>query len=393
MSPAVGMLLVLSSALPGAAGPSSEPSGAASDVSLHIEPDDGYAPVLAFIRSARTTLDYTIYQFNDDRIERALIAAHERGVQVRVSFTWQTFPASSNTYDPSSEQFNENAPTMRRLRAAGIAVRWSPFTYVYSHQKTMVADGNTTRGRALIMDFNAQPSYFVGTAAFGPGSTRGFMVENRNPGDVREIQQVFDADWERRAPLPFTRPHLVWSPNGAGFEPVSQGQRRIFDLIDSARTRLDLYVLLLDYLPFQRRLEQAARRGVDVRIITNTSSPAFTYHQLASMSRAGIRFAFDPQFNGGTMFVHSKAIIRDAGTDRALAFVGSQNSGDRVSMNAERELGILVADPGIVSRMHRTFDGDWSTSTPLAIREGSPVDPFPDFRAPRLRASVVDGSS
>jgi phosphatidylserine/phosphatidylglycerophosphate/cardiolipin synthase-like enzyme len=373
----------LLSAVP-ARGADAEPlSGAREDVTLHIEPDDAYGPVLDFIRSARTTLDYTIYQFNDDRIEAALIAAVRRGVQVRVTFTWQTFPASSNTYDPSSEQFNANAPTMRRLRAAGVEVRWSPFLYVYSHQKTMIADGYTSRGRALIMDFNAQPSYFVGTEAFGPGSTRGFMIENRNLADVQEIQQVFEADWERRAPAPFTRPHLVWSPNGPGFVPVSEGQRRIFALIDTARTRLDLYVLLLDYLPFQRRLEQAARRGVDVRVITNTSSPAFTYNQLAAMSRAGIRFAFDPQFNGGTMFVHSKAIIRDAGTGDAMAFVGSQNSGDRVSMNAERELGILIQDLGIVRRMNQTFEGDWSTSTPLALSDGVPVNPFPAYRVPR----------
>lgn len=354
------------------ASPSLEP--ATSQVELHVQPSDGYRPIIEFIRSARQTLDFTIYQFNDGRIARELKAAKRRGVDVRVMFTWQVFPAGSNLWDPFSPNYNTNMPTFNALQKAGIDVRLSPFFYTYSHEKTMIADGRSSNGRALIMDFNAQPSYLTPT----PGllGTRGFAVTTSNIGDVREIQEVFDADWERRPPRAFTSPRLVWSPNGVGYLPRSPGKDRIFSLIDGATRSLDLYVLLLDYLPFQDRLIAAEKRGVDVRIITNTNPKPMSFEQLRQLVTAGVEFRFDPTYAGGPVFIHSKAIIRDAGTRNAMAFVGSQNSGDNVSMNSERELGILLGKDTQVDRMNRIFDEDWAVGSPLTYDDESLVDPF-----------------
>jgi len=69
---------------------------ATDQITLHIQPGAGYRPITQFIRSAKETLDYNIYQFNDRTIENELIAAQKRGVKVRVMFTWQVFAAGSN---------------------------------------------------------------------------------------------------------------------------------------------------------------------------------------------------------------------------------------------------------------------------------------------------------
>jgi hypothetical protein len=89
--------------------------------------------------------------------------------------------------------------------------------------------------------------------------TRGFAVTTTNPQDVREIQEVFNADWDRRLPSKLTSPRLVWSPSGVGYQPPTHGKARIFALIDGAREQLDVYALLLDYLPFQQRLIAAGK--------------------------------------------------------------------------------------------------------------------------------------
>lgn len=185
-----------------------------------------------------------------------------------------------------------------------------------------------------------------------------------------------------RKTKPHTSPRLIWSPNGAGHNPKSAGQRRIFESIDSATTPLDVYALLLDYRPFQDRLQNAAKRGVSVRVLTNAStqpnaSNPFTYAQLVEMSAAGIKFPFNPKYNGGSLFVHSKTIIRDAvvASDR-MAFVGSDNPGDYVSMNAERELGVLVANEQIMEAISGTFATDWASAEPLQFKDGKPVNPF-----------------
>lgn len=354
------------------ASPSLEP--AKSQVTLHVEPADGYGPIIDFIRAAKSTLDFTIYQFNDEVIARELRAAHRRGVDVRVIFTWQVFPAGSNLWNANSENYNTNMPTFTALQKAGIRVRLSPFFYTYSHEKTMIADGRTGRGRALIMDFNAQPSYLTPTP--GLFGTRGFAVTTTNQDDVREIQDVFNADWERRLPTAFQSPRLVWSPNGIGYTPTSEGKERIFALIDGARSTLDLYVLLLDYLPLQDRLIAAERRGVDVRIVTNTDPAPMQFEQLQALAAAGVEFRFNPVYPQGPVFIHSKAIIRDSGTQNAMAFVGSQNSGDNVSMNSERELGILLGRDREISRMSAVFNDDWARSTPLTYKGDQPEDPF-----------------
>lgn len=134
--------------------------GATTRVTLHVEPDESYAPVLAFIQSAQKTLDFNIYQLNDTTIQTALAEAAARGVRVRVMATWQTFPANSGIDDPTSSTFNKNVPVLASLRAQGVETALSPFMYTYSHEKTMIADGHSGKGRALIMDFNSQPSYF-----------------------------------------------------------------------------------------------------------------------------------------------------------------------------------------------------------------------------------------
>lgn len=347
---------------------------ATADVVLHVQPADGYRPIIEFIRSAKQTLDYNIYQFNDGLIARELKAAKRRGVDVRVMFTWQVFAAGSNLWNSQSENYNTNMPTFNALKRAGIKVRLSPFFYTYSHEKTMIADGATGNGRALIMDFNAQPSYIVPTE--GLLGTRGFAITTTNQQDVREIQRVFDADWDRRIPAALSSPRLVWSPSGVGYRPTTHGKKRIFALIDGAKERLDVYALLLDYLPFQQRITAAAKRGVSVRIITNTDPAPMTFGQVGQLAQAGVRLGFNPTYPGGPIFVHSKAIIRDAGTKNAMAFVGSQNPGDNVSTNSERELGILLGKPNIINRMQRVFDEDWKHVTPLGFSDGQPVDPF-----------------
>jgi phosphatidylserine/phosphatidylglycerophosphate/cardiolipin synthase-like enzyme len=243
----------------------------------------------------------------------------------------------------------------------------------------MVADGRTGRGRALIMDFNSQPSYLTPTQ--GLLGTRGFAITTTNQQDVREIQAFYDADWERRQPPAPTSPRLAWSPNGVGYQPATYGKERIFTLIDGATSTLDLYVLLLDYLPFQDRVIAAARRGVDVRIITNTDPPAMTFDQVEQLAAAGVEFGFDPTYPAGPIFVHSKAMIRDAGTANAMAFVGSQNPGDNVSTNSERELGILIGKASIIDRMARVFERDWKHLSPLTYQDGQPKDPYWTYRA------------
>jgi cardiolipin synthase A/B len=348
-------------------------TGAVKDVELFVEPDAGVAPVLAFIASAQETLDFNIYQLNDTDVQAALVAAAARGVAVRVIMTWQTFPAKSDLYDPTNKDVhNPNVEAANMLRAGGVAVQWSPFWYVYSHEKAMVADGKVPgKGRALIMDFNSIPSYFTGT--------RGFGVIDTDPLDVAEIQAVFDADWAYKMPLTYASKNLFWSPNGVGYKPLSMGANRVLGLFSSAKYTLDVYALLVDWPPFVDGLCAAAARGVTVRVLGNCGESMINNTYVPDCGKpymSGISPVFQDRMEacgiqlrqgarGGDLFIHTKTLIRDAGTPHALATVSSENPGDYVSMNAERELGIFLSNSDIVATLSETFNTDWASASPL----------------------------
>src|SRR4029450_13989993 len=50
---------------------------------LIVQPDDGLSPVLAAIKSAKSSIDTTIFRFDRPEIEKALAAAVGRGGKVR----------------------------------------------------------------------------------------------------------------------------------------------------------------------------------------------------------------------------------------------------------------------------------------------------------------------
>ena len=49
-----------------------------------VEPDQGYAPIYALLRSPKRTLDLTMYKLHDPQVQQALIDDTARGVRVRV---------------------------------------------------------------------------------------------------------------------------------------------------------------------------------------------------------------------------------------------------------------------------------------------------------------------
>jgi len=150
----------------------------------------------------------------------------------------------------------------------------------------------------------------------------------------------------------------------------------VVDFIRSAKKTLDFNIYQFNDGLIARELKAAKRRGVKVRLISTSNPPAMTYAQLTQLVAAGVDVRFDPMYEGGLLFIHSKAIVRDVGTDNAMSFVGSQNPGDNVSLNSELELGILLGKKSIVDRIHEVYNLDWERSAPLVIENGQPKNPF-----------------
>jgi phosphatidylserine/phosphatidylglycerophosphate/cardiolipin synthase-like enzyme len=67
--------------------------------------------------------------------------------------------------------------------------------------------------------------------------------------------------------------------------------------------------------------------------------------------------------SASALYIHAKLVVADG----ARAFVGSQNF-STASLQYNRELGLLSADPVVIAPLEATFNGDFAGAAALASR-------------------------
>jgi len=116
-------------------------------LSLITEPGPGDTPFIALIDSARHSIEITMYELTDERIEQALVAAASRGVRVAVLLDDGQYGAG--------RALNDGAYDF--LAAHGVSVAWAPGYFALTHQKSILID----RRVAAIMTLNLTPVYYA----------------------------------------------------------------------------------------------------------------------------------------------------------------------------------------------------------------------------------------
>ena len=311
------------SASPSTSGPSTSgpPTPTVGDqLSLLVEPDRGIAPIYALIASARKSVDLTMYELVDTDADLALELAAGRGVNVRVLL------------DVNREK-SANLAAYTELTDMRVHVAWADPRYAATHQKTLVIDGSV----AAVMTLNMTSRYY--------SSTRDFAVIDRNRSDVAAIEQVFNADFTHARITASPAAGLVWSP--------SQSQPALLSLINSATSSLLIENEEMADKSVTAALVSAARRGVRVVVVMTDQTDWHSAFASLVAAHAVVRvYAAD-----ASLYIHAKVVVADAGTPRQRAFVGSENFSN-ASLNANRELGIETADPGVVSGLTATLNSD-----------------------------------
>jgi cardiolipin synthase A/B len=325
---------------------------------LIVEPDDGRTAVLSQLNAAKKSIDLTIYEIGDSQIVAALVAAQKRKVSVRVLYNWYSFPADT--------QQREVLPVIQQLKKAGIQCKEAPKKFEVTHEKAFVIDGTT----AIIMSFNLTSEYFSDTRDFGIITT----VAN----EVAEVEAVFNADWNDTSISPSVA-SLVWSPVNS--------RTKLTDLINAARQTLDIYCEEAEDPGTLGAMVAAAKRGVKVRFIAavlsgsgkiNGNAQGVTYMVNGGVDAVCKYFPIDN--NTAQMYIHAKMVLADYGTANAKAFVGSENFAC-VSLDDNRECGILVTESAILDRLQTTYNSDWAqpsipvtpNDTPLRACLGNPA--------------------
>jgi cardiolipin synthase A/B len=293
-------------------------------LTLAVEPADDYHSVDQLLARAQRSIDMTMYELADPRSEALLVAAHRRGVAVRVLLD----------RDYSGATVNRSAFSL--LEEAGVSVRWAPDDVIF-HQKTVTVDDSVS----AIMTGNLTAKYYP--------TTRDFVLVDDQAGAVSAVEQEFADDWDG-APVTSGpgRSGLVWSPGS---------QSALAAFIGSARHSVVVENEEMDSITVESALEDAARRGVAVQVVMTADSEwdaAFD-----GLRDAGVRVATYPD-SDQALYIHAKAIVVDGDT----AFVGSQNFSTS-SLQYNRELGVITGDPAVVAPLARTLSADFAGATPF----------------------------
>ena len=264
---------------------------------LVIDPRRRRRAILCAIRAARERLTLSIFRCDGGVVLRALAAAAERGVQVRVLMTARARAAGKNL-----------DALHGRLAGRGIDVRRFAGGMKY-HAKYLVADGRL----ALVTTANLTARCFDRTCDFS--------LVTRDQAVVTGLSELFDADWAGRA-VRFTgaqRERLIVGPD-------QEPRERFATLMREARQRIRIVDAKLTDPRIVELLDERQRAGVTVERARR--------RHLRPLRR------------------HGKLLIVDGGA----AVLGSLALSAR-ALDGRRELAVVVRDPRLLAGL----DAFWRT--------------------------------
>jgi cardiolipin synthase len=313
--------------------------------------DEAYPKMLAAIAAAQSSVALSTYILRDDDLGRsfsaALIAAHQRGVAVRVLLDGI---GSGYFYSPA----------YRRLHHAGVAAAqfmhsplpWRmPFLNLRSHKKILVLDGRS----AFTGGLNIGQEDVLASHPRHPVQDLHFTVDGPV---VSQLTEAFARDWQFVSGEELDG--KVWFPS---LEPVGEAVARVitsgpdedlekieYTLLQSiACARKSVMIITPYFLPEEAlitALALAAMRGVAIDVIVPRHSNHrlvdwATRPQIGPLLTAGCRFWLNPP-----PFDHSKAMV----VDGIWCMIGSANW-DMRSLRLNFELNVEVHHDDLAQKL------------------------------------------
>jgi cardiolipin synthase A/B len=334
--------------------------GGVTDVTTYTSGTDLFADMLAAIDGAkeRVLLESFIIKGDEvgQRFKTALIAAAERGVDVRVVYDG----FANLVVRPSFLAF---PPPVHVLRYPIFATGWNvlnPRRYGRDHRKILVVDDS---------------------AAFVGGYNIGSLYETtwRDTHLKLEGASVWDLDnafvdfWNLNASsLPMLKDQGApsWDPHVRAHRNVPRQlvfpvRGMYLEAVDRATERIDLTAayFIPDHDILQGLLEARAR-GVEVRILM----PEVSNHVVADWLSRG--FYGRLLRSGVRIFLYQDAMVhaKTATIDGRWSTVGTANI-DRLSLSGNYEINLEIHDAGLAEHLEKVFEHDLTQARELTLAE------------------------
>jgi cardiolipin synthase len=336
-------------------------------VELLLNGDQIFAAMLKDIRAAQRTINFETYIYWSESIGRefsdALAERARAGVKVHVLLDF----IGSIKMEQAS---------MDKMRAAGVHLQ----RYHKPAWWKLARLNNRTHRKLLVIDGKIGFTGGVGIADKWRGNAQDanhwrdshFRVEGPVVG---QVQAVFNDNWTKSTGEVLDGPDYFPPLRAVGTSPAQMfsssptggsESMHLMYLMAITAARRSIALSSAYFVPDEltvKALVAAARRGVDVRIITpgkiidSDIVRAASRERWGDLLRAGIRIAeYQP-----TMY-HVKALIADS----LLVSVGSTNFDNRsFSLNDEANLNVL--DPVFARAQEAVFEDDWRHARPFTL--------------------------
>ncbi len=376
----------------------STPFTGSAQVRTFSSPDNSYAAVVDLWRAAKNTLDVCVYQFTSDSLLQELVATMNRGVQVRLLLQ-DIYPLYDSPYIFDSTHDSDNYQTVYVATQVDNnpngSVRWASDYFAYTHAKYFIIDGEVV---AMLTE-NFKTTGVPSNPTYG---NRGWGIAINNSQLAQKYLQVYNFDWNIaqvfNPGILITGQRDTFIPTGMyqsvgnyqTFEVTAQFQTVVaFDdpinvivsLLDSATkcVYIELFYLYPTWTgspggqnnnPFLQALIRAAERGVDVRVILDSTEYNLDGEnnndeaaQVLQAHNVKVKWSNN---SGGIEKFHVKALI----VDNASVMIASINWNENSATN-NREIGVIVNSTLVAQYYLDLFFYDWvSLSTTSAPGEG-----------------------
>lgn len=285
---------------------------------LIVEPDEGRAPLMEAIQNSQQ-LYLVMYGLTDQRLLHQLVQQKIAGKTIKIILEHHPYKAEG-----------ENSKAIAALKKYHIDWKGKLNPPRLIHQKTMILDAK----KAIVMTFNFSFSAFK--------NQRNFALIIDDPERVKTILSLFLADWNNEEKTGDLSSEVIISP--------LYSRPAILKLLREAKQHIQIYAQSLTDYRINGALAQAARKGVQVQILTSKVLP---FKQAAYFNRAGIEVHYSKNY-----YIHAKAIIIDS----KQALLGSTNL-TAASLDDNRELSIRTQDAMVLRKLLSIFSQDWRDSS------------------------------
>jgi phosphatidylserine/phosphatidylglycerophosphate/cardiolipin synthase-like enzyme len=290
--------------------------------------------LIDFINGAQTSIHIASFEFNLTPVAEALIAAKNRGVDVK----WMTDDENGLDYDiqPGRGQF-------ALLQAAGIEVKDDNRTALM-HNKFWIFDQQITWTGSTNVTVN------------GIFKQNNNVLVIRSPEIAfiyeREFQEMWSGQFGPRAPSTMSNQWAILdgTPIQILFSAEDNAVGNLIAIINDAKSSIRFLAFSFTDYPLAQAMIDRSKAGVDVKGVFETFGSNGTRSELRTFWCANVPARQD----GNGSFLHDKVIV----IDDSIVVTGSLNFSS--SADEENEENVVILDnPEIAALYLQEFDKLW----------------------------------